>query len=315
MAGKYSFAAPLEAPNRIILKSGCRPRGLAAQFSKKACETRRRDKMMRHQKSCLALRSGKGQSTPMTDFTRGADGLSIAYDVAGEGPPVVLIHGFAASRVITWRNTQWIEWLKRAGRRVIALDCRGHGESARPHDTASYNDELMIGDVLAVLDALEVTRADVMGYSMGGYMVANLLKLAPARVARAVIAGVGATYFSFWPQRNEVIADGLLAPDLEAVSDPLAREFRGFAERAGGDLVALAACMRRKRIMLSREDMLRILHPVLVVCGDEDEIAGRPEPLAELFPHGRAVPVPGKNHHSTVGDLVYKRSVREFLSE
>jgi pimeloyl-ACP methyl ester carboxylesterase len=60
--------------------------------------------------------------------------------------------------------------------------------------------------------------------------------------------------------------------------------------------------------------MLRILAPILVVCGDEDGIAGRPEPLAELFPHGRAVVVPGKNHHSAVGDLTFKRAVRDFLS-
>jgi pimeloyl-ACP methyl ester carboxylesterase len=264
-------------------------------------------------KPYLALTGGKGQSTRMTEFARGSGGLSIAYEVAGEGAPVVLIHGFGASRVITWRNTQWYDWLRRAGRQVIALDCRGHGESDKPHDTDSYDDALMIGDVLALLDRLGIATADVMGYSMGGYVVANLLKLAPGRVRRAAIGGVGATYFSFWAERNETIAQGLLAPDPTAITDPLAREFRDFCERAGGDLVALAACMRRKRIMLSREDMLRILHPVLVVCGGEDQIAGRPEPLAELFPHGRAVVVPRKNHHSTVGDLVYKRAVRDFL--
>jgi pimeloyl-ACP methyl ester carboxylesterase len=251
----------------------------------------------------------------MTEHLTGQDGVRIAYDVVGEGAPIVLVHGFGASRVITWRNTQWYDWLRRAGRQVIALDCRGHGESDKPHDTASYDDERMVGDVLALLDARGIATADVMGYSMGGYLVANLLKLAQGRIRRAVIGGVGATYFSFWAERNEVIAQGLLAPDPAQITDPLAREFRDFCERAGNDLVALAACMRRRRIMLSREDMLRVLTPVLVVCGEDDQIAGRPEPLAELFPNGRAVSVARKNHHSTVGDLVYKRGVRDFLAE
>jgi pimeloyl-ACP methyl ester carboxylesterase len=261
----------------------------------------------------LAFGLGKGQSTRMTEFTRGADGLRIAYEAVGEGPPLVLIHGFGASRAITWRNTQWHDWLRRAGRSILALDCRGHGESDKPHDTASYDDTLMVGDVLAVLDARGIAKADVMGYSMGGYLTTSLLKLAPGRVRRAVLGGVGVTYFSFWEERNEVIAQGLLEPDPNAITDPLAREFRDFCERAGNDLVALAACMRRRRITLTREDMLRILHPVLVVCGEHDQIAGRPEPLAELFPNGRAVLVPGKNHHSTVGDLTFKRAVRDFV--
>jgi pimeloyl-ACP methyl ester carboxylesterase len=145
-------------------------------------------------------------------------------------------------------------------------------------------------------------------------MTSNLLHLAPARISRAVLAGVGATYFSFWPERNEVIARGLEAADLSRVEDPLARDFRGFSDRAGGDLVALAACMRRKRLSLSREDLAVITHPLLVVCGEQDNISGRPEPLAEIFPNAEPVLVPRKNHHSTVGDLVYKRAVRNFLA-
>lgn len=250
----------------------------------------------------------------MTRFARSADGLAIAYEVLGEGPPIVLIHGFAAHRGITWRSTGWYDSLTRAGRQVIALDCRGHGGSDKPRDPTAYDDRLMLGDVLAVLDALEVPCADVMGYSMGGYMTVNLMHEAPERVRRAIVAGVGEHYFSFWKGRNETIAAGLDAADDSAVRDALAHEFRRFALRAKGDLPALAACMRRRRLAFTRQELADIVHPVLVVCGADDPIAGAPEPLAELFAHGLAVRVADRNHHSTVGDPAYKRAVTDFLA-
>jgi pimeloyl-ACP methyl ester carboxylesterase len=251
----------------------------------------------------------------MSQFAHGPGGTRVAYDLVGDGPPVVLIHGFAASRVITWRNTNWVNWLTRAGHRIVAVDCRGHGESGKPHDTAAYDDRIMAADILAVLDQTSIARADVIGYSMGGYLTMNLMHLAPERVGMAILGGVGENYFSFWPDRNETIAEGLLAPDAAGVSDKLALEFRTFAERAGNDLIALAACMRRSRITLTREEIGAIPHPVLVVCGESDRISGRPEPLAELFPSGRAFVVPKRNHHSAVGDLRFKEAAKTFLQE
>jgi pimeloyl-ACP methyl ester carboxylesterase len=172
----------------------------------------------------------------------------------------------------------------------------------------------MVADVLSILDAVGHSTVDVIGYSMGGYLTVNLLHLAPGRVRRAVVAGVGETYFSFWCDRNEIIAQALLADDTETIADPLAQEFRTFSTRAKNDLKALAACMRRDRLVLTPEDLRGITHPVLVVCGERDTISGRPEPLAELFAAGEAVSVPRKDHHSTVGDLVFKRAARDFLA-
>src|SRR5215212_7711014 len=79
----------------------------------------------------------------MTEFVSASDGVPIAYETAGEGAPIVLVHGFGASRAVTWANTNWYQTLMRAGRRVIAMDCRGHGESGKPHDEASYDEGLM----------------------------------------------------------------------------------------------------------------------------------------------------------------------------
>ena len=140
----------------------------------------------------------------MTEFAKAQDGVSIAYDSIGSGPPVVLVHGFAASRTITWKNTGWYDWLVSLGRTVIALDCRGHGETEKPHGVGSYDDRQMASDIVAVMDAAGAESAPVMGYSMGSYLDIALMHIAPERVAQAILAGVGENYFSFWEDRNRL---------------------------------------------------------------------------------------------------------------
>lgn len=249
----------------------------------------------------------------MTDFATAADGTAIAYETQGEGPPVILVHGFGASRTITWANTNWYQTLTRAGRRLVAIDCRGHGQSGKPHDQPSYEEGRMAYDVLAVMDLLGIATADIIGYSMGGYLTIRLMSDAPRRVRRAVLAGVGENYFRASRERAEIISQGLLAPDPATIVDPEALAFRTFGERAGNDLVALAACIRRSRHIYEPSELQVIAHPVLVICGEVDDTSGAPGPLADAFPHGRAVIVPRRNHHSSVGDRVFKDTALDFL--
>src|SRR5215471_9187711 len=250
----------------------------------------------------------------MPERVTSTDGISIAYETIGAGEPVVLIHGFGASRAITWKNTGWYQTLSGAGRRVIALDCRGHGESGKPHDIAAYDHGLMVSDVLCVLDGLDITEADVMVYSMGGYIAIRAMHDAPKRIRRSVLAGIGERYFRSSPERSEVIAQGLEAKVPAAITDPVAREFRVFCEKAGNDLQALAACMRCPQRLFAPKELRTISHPILLVCGEQDDIAGAPEPLAVSFSNARTVIVPRRNHHSTVGDRVYKDAVLDFLN-
>lgn len=262
----------------------------------------------------LALHEQTRNLPAMTEFVTAKDGAAIAFDVQGEGTPVVLVHGFGASRGITWKNTSWLQTLVRAGHRVIAMDCRGHGESAKPHDIAAYEEGVMAADIVAVLDAVGVHAADVMGYSMGGFLTIQLMHDAQSRVRRAVLAGTGENYFRASTQWAEKIAQGLLAADPSGIADPQAREFRIFCERAGNDLVALAACIRRARRSLTENELRLLPQQVLVVCGAEDDLTGSPDPLAAAFAQGRALSIPRRNHHSTVGDRAYKDAVVEFLS-
>src|SRR5271156_737939 len=115
----------------------------------------------------------------MPRFTH--DGVEIAFLDEGKGEPIVLVHGFASNKEVNGVAPGWVTTLSRAGRRVIALDNRGHGASTKLYDPAAYHSDLMAGDVLALIDHLGITRADVMGYSMGARIAAFCAVLAPTR--------------------------------------------------------------------------------------------------------------------------------------
>ena len=101
----------------------------------------------------------------MPSFHNGA--VEIAYLDEGEGEPILLVHGFASSKNVNWVYPTWVSELKKNGRRVIALDNRGHGDSAKLYDAEDYHIGIMAGDVTALMDHLEIARADMMGYSLG----------------------------------------------------------------------------------------------------------------------------------------------------
>jgi pimeloyl-ACP methyl ester carboxylesterase len=108
------------------------------------------------------------------------DGINIAYDDCGEGPALLLIHGFPLNRQM-WQPQ--LKPLADAGYRVIAPDLRGFGESDAPE--GNYSIDRFADDMIALLDALNIERAVVGGMSMGGYVLMNLLERYPQRVRAA----------------------------------------------------------------------------------------------------------------------------------
>ena len=241
-----------------------------------------------------------------------ADGVRIAYDDVGEGEPIVLVHGFASDRRRNWRDPGWYDALVDAGRRVVALDCRGHGESGKPHDPAAYGHETMAEDVVRLLDHLSIETADVMGYSMGGAITTQLLAEHPDRFNAAVVAGVGSGVVEGLAGTDRV-ADAREADDVEDVDTDVGRRFRLFAEGSDNDLLALAAVMRARDAPADAERLAEASLPVLVVAGTEDDLVDDPRNVADLFPNASAVAVEGADHLTTVGSTRYVEAVLEFL--
>jgi len=248
----------------------------------------------------------------MPSFHHGS--VEIAFLDEGEGEPIVLVHGFASNKEVNWVNPGWVLTLKRAGRRVIALDNRGHGASSKLYDPADYATEKMADDVRALLDHLGIERADVMGYSMGARITAFLALSAPDRVRSAILGGLGIRLVDGVGLPQE-IAEALEAPSLEDVTDAQGRTFRSFAEQTKSDLKALAACIRGSRQTLTREQVASLRVPVLIAVGTRDEVAGSPRELAALIPNAKSLDIPGRDHMLSVGDRVFKAGVLEFLAE
>ena len=247
----------------------------------------------------------------MPTFNSG--GVTIAYETAGEGPPILLIHGFASTGRVNWWDAGWVKTLVDSGRLVVTFDHRGHGQSEKLYDPALYPAAEMAEDARRLLDHLAIPEADVMGYSMGARVAAFLVINHPQRVRRAVFAGLAQRMIT-GVGGAEAIARALEAPSRDDVSDPGARSFRIFAEQTKSDLAALAACIRSSRDKIAASELARIRVPVLVVAGEKDDVAGDVGPLVEAIPGARGITLPGRNHMNAVGDRGYKDAVLAFLA-
>jgi pimeloyl-ACP methyl ester carboxylesterase len=241
-------------------------------------------------------------------------GVDIAYEVWGEGPPILLIHGFASNAFVNWRDTHWVKVLTEAGRQVIATDNRGHGQSQKLYDPADYSSPLMADDAKRLLEHLNIEQADVMGYSMGARISAFLTMTYPSRVRRAVFAGLASRMISGVGGSDEIAA-ALEAPSRDDVNDQMALGFRLFAEQTGSDLNALAACIRSSRVKIKQEALAAIKVPVLVVAGENDDVAGDVAGLTSIIPGSKGVVLPRRNHMNAVGDRGYKDAVLAFLKD
>jgi pimeloyl-ACP methyl ester carboxylesterase len=243
-----------------------------------------------------------------------SDGVEIAFEVWGQGPPILLIHGFASNAQVNWVDTGWVKTLTGAGLQVIAMDNRGHGQSEKLYDVNQYEAPLMADDAKRLLDHLAVPRAAVMGYSMGARISAFLAMQYPGRVTCAIFGGLASRMVT-GVGGSEAIAEALEAPSAATVENREARAFRLFADSTKSDRAALAACIRSSRVKIKEEALRAISCPVLVVAGENDDIAGQIEPLVKLLTNARGVVLPKRNHMNAVGDSVYKAAVLEFLSQ
>jgi pimeloyl-ACP methyl ester carboxylesterase len=238
--------------------------------------------------------------------------VEIAYIDQGAGDPVLLIHGFASNARVNWVDTGWVTFLTSGGFRVIALDNRGHGQSAKLYRPEDYGAPLMAEDARRLLDHLAIPRADVMGYSMGARISAFLALNHPARVRSLIFAGLGINMVRGMAGTGP-IAHALEAASIDDVTNPTARTFRAFADQTKSDLRALAACIRASREPITPEALAGIACPVLVAVGTRDVIGGSAAELAALIPGAQALEIVDRDHMKAVGDRSYKEGTIAFL--
>ena len=220
--------------------------------------------------------------------------------------PVLLVHGFASSFELNWREPGIVDLLQDCGRTVIRFDFPGHGTADKPHDPRAYDD--LPGELAAALPA-DGSKVDAVGFSMGALTLVRLALRMPERFNRIVLAGVGENVFN--RNSSEVVAAALEAgaADEENVTAQL---FVQFSKVPGNDPQALAACMRRNEDPVDPDDLARITCPVLVVIGDKD-FAGPADRLAASLPDAKLVTLRNTEHFGTPRSFAFIDAALDFL--
>jgi pimeloyl-ACP methyl ester carboxylesterase len=249
----------------------------------------------------------------MAQFT--SEGLALAYDEFGPRDArkaMVLVHGFSSNRYENWKRMGWYDAIAGKGLRGFALDCRGHGESAKPHDPALYDREAMARDVFNLLDHAGIERAHLLGFSMGAHIALTAALADGGRIDHLVVAGVGGRIFEP-PREPGAMAKAMEAASPDEISDPMLKSFRHFADEQKEDRLALAACSRGGRTELTRDALFGVRRPTLVIAGARDQLAGPPQGLADAITGAKAVTIPGCDHFSMIAHGLFKASVFDFF--
>ncbi|MEO8811340.1 MAG: alpha/beta hydrolase, partial [Caulobacteraceae bacterium] len=174
----------------------------------------------------------------------------------------------------------------------------------------------MAGDILALMDHLDLRRADLMGYSMGSHLALAAALAAPERFSNLILGGVGARMLpgATTPFGGSMtMAEAMRAADSASIGEPTLKGFRQFAENQGEDRLALAACSEGRGSPLSLADLQRLAPPTLVVAGQRDDIAGDPQPLADAIAGAKCVVLPACDHFSATPHALFKAAVFDFL--
>jgi pimeloyl-ACP methyl ester carboxylesterase len=247
------------------------------------------------------------------------DGVRIVYQMWNRStvlPPLVLHHGFTGGATCDWVESGVVAALTAANRTVIAPDARGHGGSDKPHQPSAYGEARMACDLIQLIDTLAFPQIDLLGFSMGA-VVALLAATTDQRIRRLAIVGVGAGVVELGGVDRralppDALAAALVADDPTAIENPAAAAFRTNAEARGADLVALAA--HAQAIHATAIPLHRITAPTLVLAGDADPFAERPEILASAIP-GAQLKILAGDHGTAITNPQFAARVIDFMGD
>jgi pimeloyl-ACP methyl ester carboxylesterase len=240
------------------------------------------------------------------------DGLTLHYESRGAGQPVVLLHGFTSSAA-SWERLSWIDLLARSSCEAVALDFRSHGRSDRVYESSACTTSRLASDVLALLDHLELERASLFGFSMGGGVAVRLALDQPGRVAKLVLGGMGDSALNELHDPREIgeLVSAFSSP-TESTSANAAR-IRRNAEAAGNDLRALLPFLRQGGWPGGLAHVTPLDVPSLLVIAEADEYMGPTGALVDRLAPTRTLVVEGRGHHDVLADETVKSAVVAFL--
>lgn len=261
------------------------------------------------------------------------NGVKIYYEVEGQGPPLMLVHGMGGSMDV-WRRNGYTQELSK-DYRLILIDVRGFGKSDKPYDSSAYEFQTRVGDLVAILDELGIDKTGYFGYSMGGKIGYRIPIYAPQRFSYLILGGMGypVTGKEDWEDSGVIQTITDLENALrEAPENPMefvvaAREKRTGAPIPPAQRAALLANDARAYLIYARksrniispkaEEVLpRIKIPCLLFAGEIDRWFPSAKESAARISGARFVSLPGLDHGQVLEriDLVLPH-VKEFLAQ
>ena len=246
-----------------------------------------------------------------------SNGLQIYYETFGQGKPIILVHGWGSDLKQSWVESGWVKSLQSI-RMVIAMDCRGHGQSDKPLDQKVYSYNIMAQDVLHLMDHLNLEKADLFGYSLGAFMAVYLLGHNKERFTSMILGGIGDETEESKDAR--FIADALREKDPSQITNRLGRVYRDYVDsnpnndRESLALSALQMWPEGYPVQLGGVGLANVDIPVIIINGeDDDPYVKSDQKLADAIPGAQLVRIPNKNHVDVVVDQRFKKEVLEFL--
>ncbi len=240
-----------------------------------------------------------------------ADGQTLAWHEMGErdGRAVILLHGLFSNAFTNWIRFGHAEAIAAQGLRVIMMDLRAHGDSAKPHDPAAYPKDVLTTDALALIAHLGLIDYDLVGYSLGARTAARMVAKG-ARPRRLVLAGMGLEGLLGTRGRADQFRDVLLNLGKHERGSPKWMA-EAFLKTTKGDPEALLPLLDSWE-NVGEADLDKLTMPTLVVAGDEDRDNGSAPALAERLPDGTYQEVPG-GHMSSVTQPELGAAIAAFL--
>ena len=238
-----------------------------------------------------------------------SDGVELAYREAGEGRPVILLHGLLSDAETNWIKFGHAERIAAAGFRVIMPDLRAHGASGKPHDPANYPPGILVRDLDDLVAHLALSDFDLGGFSLGARTVVQAVGEG-LKPRKAILAGMGLRGLLDWDRRQRFFIDAIGMFDTTRRGDPhwLAIQFM---KTMKVDREA-AALVLKSFGDVRREWFDAFTMPTLVLIGAEDEDNGSARELAAVLPDATYAEVPG-THMSSVTRPELGEAIALFL--